>query len=65
MPMSNLLRRLQKLEARLTDASGLKPNSPEWQAYWEKKLAEIANGHEPGKPGCIPLEVWDALTVAD
>ena len=63
--MSNILNRLRKLEMRLTDASGLKPHSPEWQAYWEQKLARIANGDDRGDPGCIPLEVWDALTVAD
>lgn len=63
--MSNILRRLQKLEALLTDASGLKPNSQEWQAYWEQKLERIARGDEPGKPGCVPLEAWDALTDAD
>jgi hypothetical protein len=56
---------VQKLEALLTDGSGLKPHSPEWQAYWEQKLARIAIGDEPGEPGCIPHEAWDALTVAD
>ena len=32
--MSNLLRRLQKLEARLTDRSGLVPNAQGWLEYW-------------------------------
>ena len=63
--MSNILRRLQKLEALLTDGSGLKPNTPEWRDYWEQKLKRIASGEEPGGPGCIPLQVWDALTDAD
>jgi hypothetical protein len=61
----SLERRVQKLEALLTDGSGLKPNSPEWLAYWEQKLAKIASGDERGEPGCIPLAVWDALTDAD
>ena len=63
--MANLLQRIRKLEERLTDGSGLKPCSPEWHAYWERKLVGIVTGDDSGDPGCIPLEVWDALTVAD
>ena len=32
--MSNLQRRLKKLEALLTDDAGLVPHSPQWLAYW-------------------------------
>jgi hypothetical protein len=63
--VASLLQRIRKLEACLTDGSGLKPRSPEWQEYWEHKLARIVSGDEAGDRGCIPLEVWDALTVAD
>ena len=32
--MSNVLRRLKKLEARVTDRSGLVPHSEAWFNYW-------------------------------
>ena len=35
---SSLLRRLQELEARLTDTSRFAPNSPEWLAFWDRQL---------------------------
>jgi hypothetical protein len=53
--------RVQRLESRLTDGTGLKPHSPEWLAHWEDALARIVGGEEPGEPGDIPLEVWDAI----
>jgi hypothetical protein len=53
--------RIQKLEA-LHNGTGPKLNSPEWRAHWEQKLAAILSGEEAGEPGCIPLDVWDALT---
>jgi hypothetical protein len=63
--MSNLLRRLQKLEARSTDRSGFPPQSNGWFAYWLSRLNRILSGEEPGPLGCIPLEVWDAIGVPD
>jgi hypothetical protein len=36
--MSDLRRRLKKLEAHWTDSSGLVPNSPKWFACWREKL---------------------------
>ena len=59
--MLRLVRRVQRLEVQLTDGSGLKAHSPEWQAHWEQRLTRILSGEEPGEPGCIPLEVWDAV----
>lgn len=59
--MFRLERRVQKLEAKLTDVTGLRAHSPEWHAHWEQKLARIVNGDVPGEPGSIPLEVWDAI----
>jgi hypothetical protein len=61
--LRSLERRIQKLETNLGDRSRLRRSSPEWQSYWEQKLAEIANGDEPGESGYIPLEVWDALAL--
>jgi hypothetical protein len=62
--MSNLHRRLQKLEARLTDSSGLVSNSQAWRDYWFPKVERILSGQEPSTPGCIPLEVAHAIIAA-
>ena len=35
---SNLLRRLECLEARITDQSRLSPHSPEWLAFWDRQV---------------------------
>jgi hypothetical protein len=59
--MSNLRRRLHKLEARLTDSSGLVPNSQAWLDYWHVKAARILDGEDPGK---IPIEYFDAIIAA-
>jgi len=58
-------RRLQKLEALLSDGSGLRPDSPEWLDYWAQRVSRILTGEESGEPGCIPLEVWDAIGNPD
>ena len=63
--MLRLVRRVQRLEVQLTDGSGLKAHSPEWQAHWKQRLTRILSGEEPGEPGCIPLEVWDAVGNPD
>jgi hypothetical protein len=46
---SNLLRRLEDLEGRVTNRSCL--------VQW----AKVISGEDPGEPGTIPLEVWDAI----
>jgi hypothetical protein len=56
--------RLRRLEARLTDGSGLRPRSPEWLEHWTLRLNKILSGEETGAPRCIPLEVWDAVDAA-
>jgi hypothetical protein len=53
--------RLRKLEAKLTDGSGFRPQSPEWRDHWVRRLQRIFSGEEAGEPGCIPLDVWDAM----
>jgi len=35
---SNILRRLEELEARSTDGSRLVPHSPEWLTFWLKQF---------------------------
>jgi hypothetical protein len=49
--MSNLRRRLHKLEARLTDSSGLIPNSQAWLDYWLREVDMIIDGEDRrGRP---------------
>lgn len=62
--MSNLRTRLRKLEARLTDSSGLVPHSQAWRDYWFPKVERILSGQEPAGPGSIPLEVAHAIIAA-
>jgi hypothetical protein len=65
MAISRLRSRLRKLEGRFTDESGLRPRSQEWLAHWARRMQRIFSGEELGTPGCIPLEVWDGIDVAD
>lgn len=57
--MTNLLRRLRKLESRLTDATGLVPRSEAWRNYWKRKLAQYLS-----EEGGIPMEAVDAISAA-
>lgn len=59
--MSNLHRRLKKLEALLTDDAGLVPGSPNWLANWTERVDRILNGQDEVKGRLIPLEVVDAI----
>jgi len=70
--MSNLRRRLQKLEARLTDSSGLVPHSPAWHYHWASIMDRLIGGAEDESDDHrsagiysvgIPLEYIDALGV--
>jgi len=59
--VSNLQRRLKKLEALLTDDAGLVPGSRQWLAYWTERADKILNGDYEVKGCRIPLEVVDAI----
>jgi hypothetical protein len=59
--MTNLRRRLRKVEAQLTDSCGLVPYSQKWLHHWEQRIYRMLTGEEPGTPGCIPLEAYDAV----
>jgi hypothetical protein len=54
----NLLGRLQKLEARLTDATGLVPHSEAWFSYYEDQCERFAAGEDVP---FIPLAVIDRI----
>ena len=59
--MSNLLKRVRKLEARLTDFNGLVPHSKEWFEYWEGKLDQFLAGGDSVDLRGMTLEFVDAL----
>jgi hypothetical protein len=59
--MSNLQRRLKKLEAFLTDDAGLLPGSQKWLACWTERTDKILSGVDEVKGCLIPLEVVDAI----
>jgi hypothetical protein len=50
-----------KLEARLTDISGLVPYSEAWFDYWVGKIDQLLAGAHPGTIGRIPHEVVDSI----
>lgn len=59
--MTNLQRRLKKLEALRTDASGLVPYSPQRFEYWDEQIYFGVTGRE-AKPGKLsPEEVIAVL----
>ena len=62
--MSNLLRRVRRLETRLTDLSGLAPHSEAWLDYWERRIGRLLGGEAQGDTGRIPLEAIDAIVAA-
>ena len=44
--MTNLRRRLQKLEAALTDPTGLVPHSQRWLEYWDRQYYLYMSGQD-------------------
>jgi hypothetical protein len=42
----SILQRIEALEARSTDDSGLAPQSPEWLAFWQRQFHLYENGEE-------------------
>jgi hypothetical protein len=42
--MTNLQRRLRKLEAQLTDSCGLVPYSQKWLHHWEQRIYRMLTG---------------------
>ncbi len=61
--MSSLRRRLQRLEAQLTDYTGLVPYTKQWLDYWLATYERLASGQEEGEPGSIPLAAWRAAVA--
>lgn len=60
--MTNLQRRLTKLEALLTDPSGLVPQSQRWLEYWDRQIYDYAIDPEGRRPAVLfPLEAVRAV----
>ena len=58
--MTNLCRRLRKLETRFQDASGLVPHTEAWFEHWMQKVDEVLQGGNPDLSG-MPLAAIDTL----
>ncbi len=60
--MTNLQRRLKKLEAQLNDPSGLVPHSHQWLEYWDRRLYDFEMDPDRRWPAALfPLEAWRAV----
>jgi hypothetical protein len=59
----SLVRRLQKLEGRLTDSTGLVPHSEAWFAFWEDRLVRSMDGEDIDMRG-LTLAVIDRIVEA-
>jgi hypothetical protein len=57
--MARFERRLHKLEARLTDCSGLVPHTEGWWDYWMARVGKLIGGEKLDE--LVPLEFIDAL----
>lgn len=60
---ASLTNRVRKLEAKYLDATGLKPHSEAWFAFWEEKLDRLWAGKDIGNVR-IPIEVTDRIIAA-
>ena len=54
--MTNLSRRLKKLEATFTDATGLVPHSPAWTEHWNREIDRALSEPDYRPNPLIPLE---------
>jgi hypothetical protein len=61
---SRVERRLQKLEAQLTDGSQLVPHTKRWLIYWTERLGKYMTREIETMNPLMPLEAWDAVRDA-
>jgi hypothetical protein len=61
--MSRFLRRLQKLERRFLEITGLVPHSREWFAHWEGKIDRVIAGEQVDLHG-MPLAIVESIIEA-
>jgi hypothetical protein len=59
--MTHLQRRLNKLEALLTDFSGLVPYSDKWMEYWDRQHYLFLTGQDRNAIQHSSIEVFRAV----
>jgi hypothetical protein len=60
--MTNLQRRLKKIEGHMTDVSGLVPNSQRWLEYWDRHIFNYMTDPEHRRPAVLfPLQAVRAV----
>ena len=59
--MTNLQRRLKKLEAGLTDPSGLVPHTQKWLEYWDRQMYLRMTDQLPPGQGVGSIEAVRAV----
>jgi len=60
--MTNLQRRLRKIEAFMTDVSGLVPHSRRWLEYWDQQIFNFMQDPEHRRPAVLfPLQAVRAV----
>ena len=59
--MTNLQRRLRKLEGFLTDSSGLVPHTQKWLAHWDRQIYVFMTDQRQGERPRFPLEAFRAV----
>ena len=61
--MSNLHRRLHKLEAKMTDRNGLAPHSAAWFAHWNERYDRFLTTGDGDAIQGMPLAYVDAIVA--
>jgi hypothetical protein len=60
--MTNLQRRIGKLESFMTDASGLVPHSQRWLEYWDRQIFQFMQDAEHRRPAVLfPIGAFRAV----
>ena len=60
--MTNLERRLKKIEAYMTDTSGLVPHSRRWLEYWDRQIFNYMTDPDGRRPAVLfSIEAFRAV----
>jgi hypothetical protein len=60
---SRIEKRLQKLEAGLTDTSRLAPHSQRWIEYWDRQFYLFMSGQDPEAIRHSPVDAFCAVRI--
>jgi hypothetical protein len=61
IPMTNLQRRLRKLEDILTDPAGLAPHTRKWLEYWDRQFYLYMTGQDRNAIWLSSIEAYRAV----